>query len=149
MDEEVNLLSCLGVFLLVIDRNVGGVQVLSSCRGQFVEQATASDGSIVTRACASASHSSSIAAPAVHPDLPRRIGELGKENPYLDIKYRFAEAEARRRFFGLTVSILNRLALLHGDSAPRPVAWHDFESATDEELAALNVLEVEDGEVSA
>ncbi len=104
---------------------------------------------------------------AIDPDLPRRIGErvtkrflavlrrerhggtivhvpselvseLGSGNPYLDIRYRFAEAEARRRFFEVTVGILNRLALLHGESAAGRVGWHDFQKATDEELAALD-----------
>ena len=100
------------------------------------------------------------------PDLPRRIGErmtkrvvallrrerhggtivhvpfevaddLGDGNPYLDIKYRFAEAEARRRFFDVTVGILNRLSMLHGERG-RPVAWPDFEATTDDDLAALD-----------
>ena len=66
------------------------------------------------------------------------VAELGPGNPYLDIHYRFAEAEARRRFFEVTVGILNRLALVHGQSNAGPVGWHDFQTATDEELAALD-----------
>jgi hypothetical protein len=104
--------------------------------------------------------------PPLDPDLPRRIGErvmkraiavlrrerrgrtilgvpleltneLGAGNPNLDIRYRFAEADARRRFFDVMVSRL-RLALVHGGSGSRPLSWDDFESATDDELAALD-----------
>lgn len=103
----------------------------------------------------------------IDPDLPRRIGErvtkrfiavlrrerhggtivhvpsevvdeLGPGNPYLDIRYRFAEAPARERFFEVTVAILTRLALLHGELGIGPVGWSEFEAATDEELATLD-----------
>lgn len=67
-------------------------------------------------------------------------GELFGENPYIDIKYPFAEGRPRHRFRDLIVGILNRLAQLHStdDHTPEPVGWEEFEKTTDPEIATLD-----------
>jgi hypothetical protein len=67
--------------------------------------------------------------------------DLGGDDPYIDLRYPFAEGAAQRSFPDLVVSILNRLARIHGGSGqPRfgPVGWREFELATDDELATLD-----------
>ena len=61
---------------------------------------------------------------------------LTAPNPYLDIKYGFTEAKARRQFFNLTLHILNRLAAVYPDR--NTIDWEDFVSTQDDELAALD-----------
>lgn len=66
---------------------------------------------------------------------------LSGDDPYIDLKYPFAEGAAQRSFPDLVVSILNRLARIHGGAGqPRfgPVGWREFELATDDELATLD-----------
>lgn len=72
--------------------------------------------------------------------------ELRDDNPYLDIKYPFAEAEVRTHFLDLIVRMLNRLAQVDasaergaaGGAEYEPVGWAEFESSADEEVAALD-----------
>ena len=72
--------------------------------------------------------------------------ELRDDNAYVDVKYRFAEADARRRFLDVMVAMLNRLARVHaspdhgaaGAAEREPVGWTEFESSTDEEVASLD-----------
>ncbi len=64
--------------------------------------------------------------------------ELSRPNPFLNIKYRLAETHARRRFFEVTLQILNRLAQLQGARGHDIVDWSDFEVTADEDLAALD-----------
>jgi hypothetical protein len=61
---------------------------------------------------------------------------LTAPNPYLDIKYNFIEAKARRQFFKLMLHILNRLAAVYPERDT--IAWRDFVSTQDEELTALD-----------
>lgn len=67
--------------------------------------------------------------------------ELSGENPYLNIKYPFAESESRWRYRDLAVSMLNRLSRLHATSDgsdPEPVGWAEFERAEDGEIEVLD-----------
>lgn len=67
--------------------------------------------------------------------------ELIGENPYLDIKYAFAERESRWRYRDLMVSMLNRLSRLHSisdGSDPEPVGWDEFEVTDDREIGILD-----------
>ena len=68
-------------------------------------------------------------------------GELPREHPYIDLRYRFADARARLGFPDLVVGILNRLAQLHGAPERRKpglVGWREFETTTDDEIATLD-----------
>jgi hypothetical protein len=68
-------------------------------------------------------------------------GEPSRENPYIDLRYPFADGRARLSFPDLTVDILNRLAQLHGAPdlrEPRAVGWREFEATTDEEIETLD-----------
>src|SRR5215203_5266116 len=68
-------------------------------------------------------------------------GDLSREHPYIDLRYRFADGPARRSFPDLVVNILNRLAQLYGSAdhgqEPRAVGWEEFEVTTDE-IATLD-----------
>jgi hypothetical protein len=67
-------------------------------------------------------------------------GDLCTDDPYIDVKYRFEEPSTQLSFPDLVVSILNRLATIHGASArpAEPVGWREFETAQDDELATLD-----------
>ncbi len=65
------------------------------------------------------------------------IDELSGVNRYIDIKYRFADGEPRRRFRTLVLRILNRMAELHSGTV-EPVGWAEYASSNDEHLAALD-----------
>jgi hypothetical protein len=68
-------------------------------------------------------------------------GEPSSEHPYIDLRYRFADGQARLCFPDLVVGILNRLAQLYGASdrrSPGPVGWREFEATTDDEIATLD-----------
>jgi hypothetical protein len=61
-------------------------------------------------------------------------------DPFIDLKYRFRTAPTQRSYADLAVSILNRLATIHG-ADPRshePVGWREFESTADDELTRLD-----------
>src|SRR5918992_2374333 len=62
-------------------------------------------------------------------------GDLSREHPYIDLRYRFADCRARLSFPDLIVDILNRLAQLYGTAdhkqEPQAVGWEEFEATTD------------------
>ena len=67
--------------------------------------------------------------------------ELSSENPYLDIKYPFAEGEPRWRYRDLIVGMLERLSQLHATSDgsdPEPAGWAEFETTDDGEIGVLD-----------
>ena len=68
-------------------------------------------------------------------------GDLSREHPYIDLRYRFADGPARLSFPDLVVDILNRLAQLYGRAdrqEPGIVDWEEFEATTDDEIATLD-----------
>jgi hypothetical protein len=69
-------------------------------------------------------------------------GEPFPEDPYIDLRYRFADDRARRSFPDLIVDILDRLAQLYGtadhEQEPAAVGWEQFEATTDDEIATLD-----------
>jgi len=68
-------------------------------------------------------------------------GDLSREHPYIDLRYRFADVRARLSFPHLVVDILNRLAQLYGTTdqqEPGIVDWEEFEATTDDEIATLD-----------
>ena len=71
----------------------------------------------------------------------KNVGDLSTEDPYIDLKYRFADGRQQLSFPDLVVDILNRLAQLYGgsDQGRRgPVGWQEFEATTDDEIASLD-----------
>jgi hypothetical protein len=66
--------------------------------------------------------------------------DLCTADPYIDLKYAFEAAPAPRSFVDLVVSILNRVAAVHGVShrPGKPVGWQEFETTPDDELARLD-----------
>src|SRR5215213_10654240 len=72
----------------------------------------------------------------------RTLGEPSWEHPYIDLRYPFEDAPARRSFPDLIVDILDRLAQLYdtADHAhePRAVGWREFEVTTDDEIETLD-----------
>lgn len=70
-----------------------------------------------------------------------KLDELCGDDPYVDVKYPFAEGPARVRFRDLIVGILNRKARLHGTTdgrEPVPVGWEHFEQTADGKIATLD-----------
>ncbi len=69
-------------------------------------------------------------------------GEPSSENPYIDLRYRFADDRARLCFPDLVVDILNRLAQLYGSAdhgqEPRAVGWEEFEATIDDKIETLD-----------
>jgi hypothetical protein len=68
-------------------------------------------------------------------------GEPSRQDPYIDLRYRFADGRARLSFPDLIVGILNRLAQLYGASdrrRPGPVGWREFEATTDAQIESLD-----------
>jgi hypothetical protein len=69
-------------------------------------------------------------------------GEPSREHPYIDLRYPFADDQARLCFPDLVVGILNRLAQLYGtadhEQEPRVVGWEEFEATTDDEIETLD-----------
>jgi len=72
---------------------------------------------------------------------PQDAAEPSREQPYIDLRYPFADGRARIGFPDLIVDILDRLARLHGSAdqdEPRAVGWPEFETTTDEEIETLD-----------
>jgi hypothetical protein len=69
-------------------------------------------------------------------------GEPSSEHPYIDLRYPFADDQARLSFPRLIVDILNRLAQLYGtvghEQESRAVGWREFEATTDNEIETLD-----------
>ncbi len=61
-------------------------------------------------------------------------------NPYVNIRYRFAEGEPRARFRTLIVAVMNALAAGAGNSGtpPKAVGWQQYQESTDPRIAALD-----------
>jgi hypothetical protein len=68
------------------------------------------------------------------------VAELDTVDPFIDLKYRFRTASTQRSYTDLVVSILNRLASIHGAGphGEEPVGWRAFESTADDELTRLD-----------
>lgn len=68
--------------------------------------------------------------------------ELSGEDPYIDLKYRFAEGRPQLSFLDLIVGILNRLAQVYGSAAeqeqPEAVGWKEFGTTTDAQIETLD-----------
>ncbi len=72
--------------------------------------------------------------------VPSDSCDPSTDEPLIDLKYRFTISPTQRSFPDLVVSILNRLAQIHG-TGPRPndpVGWHEFETTPDHDLATLD-----------
>jgi hypothetical protein len=71
----------------------------------------------------------------VPPDLADDI----LEGRYVSLKYRFVDAEPRRRFRTLIVDVMGELARSHaGTPARDPVGWDDYEASSDAILSLLD-----------
>src|ERR687897_35748 len=71
----------------------------------------------------------------VPPDLADDI----LEDRYVSLKYKFVDAEPRRRFRTLIVDVMNVLARSYaGTPARDPVGWDDYESSSDRILTRLD-----------
>jgi len=58
---------------------------------------------------------------------------------YVSLKYKFTDAEPRRRFRTLIVDVMNALARTYaGTPARDPVGWEDYEASSDDELTELD-----------
>ena len=71
----------------------------------------------------------------------RTVGEPSWEHPYIDLRYPFEDAPARRSFPDLIVDILDRLAQLYSTAdqdESRAVGWREFEVTTDDEIETLD-----------
>jgi hypothetical protein len=70
------------------------------------------------------------------------VGEPSGDDPYIDLRFRFADGPARRSFPDLVVDILNRLAQLYGRAdhgqEPGVVGWEEFEATTDAQIETLD-----------
>jgi DisA bacterial checkpoint controller nucleotide-binding len=61
------------------------------------------------------------------------------EDRYVSLKYKFIDAEPRRRFRTLIVDVMNALARsCAGTPATDPVGWDDYESSSDRQLTRLD-----------
>ncbi len=75
---------------------------------------------------------------------PEMATECCGSNQFINVKYRFAEGEPRRRFRSLLIGIMNRLASLHGEGGEvkwdqtKPVGWREYLCCDDEKLSALD-----------
>jgi hypothetical protein len=69
-------------------------------------------------------------------------GEPSSEDHCIDLRYPFADDQARLCFPNLVVDILNRLAQLYGtadhEQEPRVVGWEEFEATTDAQIETLD-----------
>jgi hypothetical protein len=71
----------------------------------------------------------------VPPDLADDI----LEGRYIALKYRFVDAEPRRRFRTLIVDVMGELARSHAGAPARdPVGWDDYEASSDASLSLLD-----------
>ena len=71
----------------------------------------------------------------VPPDLADDI----LEGRFVSLKYKFVDAEPRRRFRTLIVDVMSELALSHaGTPARDPVGWDDYEASSDVSLSLLD-----------
>ena len=73
---------------------------------------------------------------------PELTEEFSGENPYVNLKYRFAREEPRRRYRTLEVGIMNRLAEIHGKGGEpyysASVGWEEYRRTPDPGIAELD-----------
>ena len=60
---------------------------------------------------------------------PGLAARFSGENRYVDLKYRFADREPRRRFRTLIVNLMNDLAAIHGRRGAKTVGWDEYETS--------------------
>jgi Probable sensor domain DACNV len=71
--------------------------------------------------------------------VPPNLADDILEGRYVSLKYRFVDAEPRRRFRTLIVDVMSELARSHaGTPARDPVGWDDYEAARDVSLSLLD-----------
>ena len=71
--------------------------------------------------------------------IPPRLADDILEDRYVSLKYKFIDAEPRRRFRTLIVDVMNALARSYaGAPAKDPVGWEDYEASSDEDLSELD-----------
>jgi hypothetical protein len=78
--------------------------------------------------------------------VPELVGyDLLKNNPYIKMKYKFADGEPRGRFKNLMLDIMDSLAEVGGrngadgaDGANRTIGWREYEASSDPVLSDLN-----------
>jgi DisA bacterial checkpoint controller nucleotide-binding len=68
---------------------------------------------------------------------PGQAHQLALKNPYLSMKYQFADSEPRARFRTLIVSVMNVLASLTHEVS-HPIGWIDYQQTTNQEIMALD-----------
>ncbi len=68
------------------------------------------------------------------------VRDLCTADSYVDLQYAFEPAAGQRGFADLVVSILNRLAAVHGTDPHRAesVGWQELETTPDEQLATVD-----------
>ncbi len=73
---------------------------------------------------------------------PERTEDLCARNPFIFLKYKFAEGEPRARFRTLIVNMMNTLAQIGGREVEhgsiKRVGWKDYEKSHDARLASLD-----------
>jgi hypothetical protein len=71
--------------------------------------------------------------------VPPDLADDVVEGRYVSLKYRFVDAEPRRRFRTLIVDVMDELARSHaGTPARDPVGWDDYEASADATLSFLD-----------
>jgi len=71
--------------------------------------------------------------------VPPYLADDILEDRYVSLKYKFVDAEPRRRFRTLIVDVMNVLARSYaGTPARDPVGWDDYESSSDRKLTGLD-----------
>ena len=71
--------------------------------------------------------------------VPPYLADDILEDRYVSLKYKFVDAEPRRRFRTLIVDVMNVLARSYaGTPARDPVGWDDYESSSDRILTRLD-----------
>jgi hypothetical protein len=71
--------------------------------------------------------------------VPPYLADDILEGRYVSLKYKFIDAEPRRRFRTLIVGVMNALARSYaGTPARDPVGWDDYEASSDRELTGLD-----------
>jgi len=71
--------------------------------------------------------------------VPPYLADDILEDRYVSLKYKFIDAEPRRRFRTLIVDVMNSLARSYaGTPARDPVGWDDYEASSDRQLTELD-----------
>jgi DisA bacterial checkpoint controller nucleotide-binding len=71
--------------------------------------------------------------------VPPGLADDILEGRYVSLKYRFVDAEPRRRFRTLIIDVMSELARSHaGVPARDPVGWDDYEASSDASLSLLD-----------